>query len=376
MIPSPPAINGRRHPAFTDTECYPNYWLLRIKPLNGAIFSFELHAGQRFTRDQVADMLELFQRYCVITFNGNGYDKWMITYALSGVTPAELKVMNDRIIVERIKPWELGLDRDIGLVDHIDLMEVTPGAGSQKQYAGRIHSRTMRDLPYPPDQSLTPEQIREVFDYCGNDLAVLEHLFHECEPLLQLRERTGQRYGLDLRSKSDAQMAEAVLKKRCEEALGRRIFKGDVLPSPQMLRYKVPSYIAFNTPELQHALNLIHNEAFYIDPFTGMKVPESIDKLSINMGRTSYKMGVGGLHSQEKCVSFRSDADMVLLSPDVASYYPNLIINSGEFPPALGETFTSEYRAIKDNRIRTKAELGQLSKELKALEKELEDAQT
>lgn len=360
-IPRPPGTNGRRHPALFDTECFPNYWLLKVRPIGGATVAYRLHEGQRFTPEQSRSIMEQFEGYCALSFNGRGYDVWMIGAACSGYTPAELKALNDMIIVQRIKPWEIENLPRWEPSDHIDLMEVAPGTGSLKQYAGRIHARTMRDLPYSPDEVLTPEQIANVDSYCENDLDVLAHLYTECEPLLQLREALTQRYGIDLRSKSDAQIAEAVLKRRCEQATGQRIYRPD-WPTGQALRYRAPAFISYSTPELQHVLALVTGASFYASATGNIDVPPALDKLVINLGRSSYKVGIGGLHSQEKCVMYRSDAGMQLRAPDVASYYPSLILNSGEYPPALGPAFRQEYAAIKAERLAAKRLQAELDK--------------
>lgn len=348
-----------RPPALFDTECFPNYWLLKFRPICGATLAYRLHAGQRFTPEQSREILALFDRYCAVSFNGRGYDVWMIAAACSGHTPADLKVFNDTIIVQRIKPWDIPNLPRWEPSDHIDVMEVAPGAGSLKQYAGRIHARTMRDLPYSPDEFLTPEQIEQVDAYCENDLDVLGALFAECEPLLQLREALGTRYGIDLRSKSDAQVAEAVLRRRCEQATGQRIYRPD-WPAAQSLRYRPPPFIAYSTPELQHVFDLIVGATFHSGASGTIEIPPQLEKLTINIGRSSYKVGIGGLHSQEKSITYRSDDSMQLRAPDVASYYPSLILNSGEYPPALGFAFCSEYAAIKAERLAAKERQGRM----------------
>lgn len=352
-VPRPPAVNGRQHPALFDTECFPNYWLLKFRPIGGVTVAHRLHAGQRFTPEQAREVLAQFDGYLAVSFNGRGYDQWMIGAACSGYTPAELKTLNDTIIVQRVKPWEIPDLPRWEPPNHVDLMEVAPGDGSLKFYAARIHSKTIRDLPYSPDEVLNAEQIAHVDDYCDTDLDDLADLYAECEPLLQLREALSQRYGIDLRSKSDAQVAEAVLKRRCEQATGRRIYRPE-WTGGQVLRYRPPPYVAFATPELQHALQLIRDAQFYASATGNIDVPPSLERLVINLGRTSYKVGIGGLHSQEKCVTYRSDAGMQLRAPDVVSYYPSLIINSGEYPPAFGPVFRTEYAAIKAERVQSK----------------------
>lgn len=352
LVAPPPPATVRRPVAVYDTECFPNYWLLKLRPKGGPVYSFRIRAGQRFTDVDIGRMRLLFEAYTAVSFNGRGYDVPMITAALMGYTVEQLKWLNDRIIVERVKPWELGLP-DWAPADHIDVMEVAPGAGSQKQYAGRIHCKTMCDLPYEPDRFLTEPEIVEVDSYCENDLDVLEALFDALQPQIHQRETLGKRYGIDLRSKSDAQVAEAVLKRRCEQATGRRIFKPDV-DWHLAFRYKVPTFISYTLPQLQRALELVREAVFRLGANGTVEMPPQLEGLEITINHSTYKVGIGGLHSQEKKTVHRADDYWAIRDNDVASYYPSLILNSGEWPPALGQTFLQEYEGIKNERLDAK----------------------
>lgn len=354
--------------AVFDTECYPNCWLLKLRPIGGATLSFEIRDGAAFTVEQTAQIERLFQVYAVVSFNGMNYDVPMLRGVLAGFNTAQLKELNDRIIVDKVMPWDLGMGEWVP-ADHIDIMKVCPGAGSQKQYAGRIHHKTMRDLPYDPGTALTPAQMAEVADYCENDLDVLLALFNALAPQLRQRERLGARYGIDLRSKSEAQVAEAVLRKRCEQAQGRRIYKPNI---DWNLRFRcnVPAHIAFTMPQLQRALDIVRNAAFSIQPPASMRAPDDdpakgkcvvmpaeLEGLTVVVGQTVYQLGIGGLHSQEKrLVAVSNDTHLVRM-PDVTAYYPNLIVNSGCWPPALGQAFQTEYEGIKREREASKAKL-------------------
>lgn len=335
--------------AFFDTECYPNYWLLKIRPDGLSTFRFRVP----FSHADHVNIRTLFACYTVVSFNGNGYDVPMIACALAGYTVEQLKRVNDQIIVEGRKHWQMGLPEWVPS-DHIDVMEVAPGAGGQKQYAGRIHCKTMRDLPYSPDTPLTDAQIEEVDEYCENDLDVLAALFHALKPQLDQRVRLSERYGIDLRSKSDAQIAEAVLRKRCEIALGWRIYKPDI-DWNMRFKYRMPSFIDYQHPELLRAKSLAAGAVFQLGASGRVEMPQELEGLAVTIGRSTYKLGIGGLHSQEERVAYVSDEHNVLLDNDVASYYPSLILNSGEYPPAMGEAFRQEYAAIKDERLAAKA---------------------
>jgi hypothetical protein len=350
MIVAPPPPSGKPV-AFYDTECYPNYWLLKFRPQGGEVYSFALLAGERLDSTSIARIRRLFDLFTVVSFNGIYYDVPMITAALSCYSTEQLKWLNDEIIGGK-KPWELGLP-EWKPVDHIDVMEVLPGKGSQKAYAGRIHCKTMRDLPYSPSQYLTPTEILEVESYCENDLSVLEDLFVAVAPQLEIRVDLGERYGLDLRSKSDAQCAEAILKRRCEHALGQRIYKPEV-DWNLAFRYEPPSFLAFSTPQMQHAFEMVKTSVFTLGASGAVVMPAQLSGLEIAIGSSVYRMGIGGLHSSEKSRAIYSTETHVLRDADVASYYPSLMLNSGKYPKALGPAFLTEFGGLKGERLEDK----------------------
>ena len=361
IAPPPPPIDAPRPLAFYDTECYRNYWLLKFRPRGGAVYSFRLYAGQSFDQATAARIRMLFDLFTTVSFNGNYYDVPMICAALIGYSAEQLKWLNDRIIVEKVKPWELGLP-EWKPADHIDIKEVIPGKGGQKYKAGIIHYKTMRDLPYEPGTYLTPEQIANVDEYCENDLGQLEAQYDAIRPQIKLREALGARYSLDLRSKSDAQVAEAVLKRRCEIATGQRIYKPEINWNLQF-RFDVPEFICYQLPQLHRALEIVRNAIFRITPAGNVAMPPELEGLTITIGQSTYKLGIGGLHSQEKQAVHKADDHWVLRDNDVASYYPSLILNSGAWPEALGEAFLQEYAAIKDERLACKALAKKLEKQ-------------
>lgn len=360
LIPSPPQVHVGKQAAHFDTECFINFWLLKFRPKGGRAYSFTLRNDQIFSQVQVDGIRALFDAYCAISFNGIYYDIPMITAALCGYSAGQLKWLNDKIIVEKLKPWELNLP-EWAPKDHIDVMEVAPGQGSQKQYAARIHCKTMRDLPYSPDRVLTEAEIFEVETYCDNDLDVLEALHNALQPHIRQREKIGARYGLDLRSKSDAQVAEAVLRKRCEQATGQRIYKPNI-DWNQNFKYEVPDFITFQLPELQNVLDQVRLSVFGFNAAGAVAMPSHLEGLEVKVNRGTYKIGIGGLHSQESCVAYRSDVNWTIRDNDVAAYYPSLILNSGKWPTSMGRAFVDEYAEIKNERIVAKSLQAKLKK--------------
>lgn len=359
MIPPPPP--DKKPVAFFDSESFPNYWLLKFRVQNGPLYSFALRAGQSLSPEDISRLLSLFAMFTAVSFNGNYYDAPLIGYALSGFTAEQLKWMSDEIILRNLKPWEMSEAAQWKPPDHIDIMEVLPGSGSQKQYAGRIHCKTMRDLPYDDRTILTEDQITQVDSYCENDLTVLEALYAALAPQLEIRVRLGSRFGIDLRSCSDAQVGERVIKARCEQILRCRIYKPEIDWNIRF-RYEVPHFIDFCSSELKQALQLVKESIFALGPSGHVVLPEQLEELEIPIGKTIYRLGIGGLHSKDKSIVHRSDADYILRDNDVRGYYPRLILNSGHWPPALGAAFREAYGAIVSERDEDKAEEKRLKK--------------
>lgn len=356
MIPAPPTS---KPVAFYDTECYPNYWLLKFRPQAGSVYTFELRAGESFDAETRRRIAYLFELFTVVSFNGNYYDVPMVSAAIAGYTCEQLKWLNDEIIVRGAKPWELSLP-NWKPADHIDVMEVAPGAGSLKLYGGRIHSKRLRDLPYEVGRYLSDYEMSEVASYCENDLDLLEDLFVALAPQLKHRADLSERYGIDLRSKSDAQLAETVIKVRCEQALNRRIYKAEI-DWNLAFRYEPPAYLGFQTQPLRELFESVRASVFTLGMSGAVEMPPQLEGLAIGIGSSVYRMGIGGLHSSEKCIVHRADAETVLRDADVASYYPSLILNSGKYPASLGPMFLTIYELIKNERLDAK----KLEKELK-----------
>ena len=190
--------------AYLDTECYPNYWLCRFS--TGEIF--ELFPD---TQLDVAGLRKALSNYTIYTFNGTRYDVPMLAGALAGKSCEQLKALSDYIIADAVKWWELP---GIEWLDHVDIMQVAPGAGSQKMYGAKMHTRTLQDLPYDPAYKLDWYEIMRVRDYCGIDLIVLQELCETLKSALDLREAIRKAEGIDVRSKSGPQIAESIFKRK------------------------------------------------------------------------------------------------------------------------------------------------------------------
>jgi len=343
-----------RPTAVCDTECFWGYWAIAFRCVDtGRSRLIDTYPGKPLDLTGLATMIS---KWRLITFNGNHYDLPMIMLAMSGVDTDELKVANDLLITTDMKSWEF-LDRK-GLrihpkVDHIDLIDVAPGRASLKIYGGRIHTKRMQDLPFPHDFPIeTPGHRAIVRDYLINDLNNTIDIYKELKTRIDLRCLMSDQYGSDLRSKSDQQLAEAVIKYEVEKITGKRLWKPNTDGQQVKFRYRVPSFIEFETPECQEMLSRVKQAYFSINHKGSVDLPSEISTVTI--AGDVYRMGIGGLHSSEKKRSFVADEEFTYLDRDVTSYYPMIILALGLYPPHIGKIFSTIFQGIVRERVAAK----------------------
>jgi hypothetical protein len=155
-------------------------------------------------------------------------------------------------------------------------------------------------------------------------------------------------YGENLMSKSDAQIAEVVIKSELTKE------KVSVNKSPikagQKFKYKMPEFIQFKHENLKDLKQRVIDCVFTIEKTGSVKIPKLIaDKVPFN--GAAYQFGIGGLHStEEKQAIIKKEGDF-LCDFDVASFYPNIILGQSLHPKHLTHKFLNVYKSIVDKRI-------------------------
>lgn len=352
--------------ASCDTECFPNYWCIGFENIEtGRQTVLEMYEGHPLDREKLKRILKRFRFY---TFNGNHYDIPMIALALQpDSTPKRMKIFNDAIIMNgrdgrpHRKPWEILERYNVRVpswLDHIDLFEVAPGVRlSLKKYGARMNMKRLAETPIPFDKPIDLDRDRpKVLRYLGNDLATTSELKRRLKSELLARAYMSNELGVDVRSKSDAQMAESQFKVKYERATGAPPDRPKV--RSMSFYYEPPPFIKFKTPLLRDVFDVVCNAKFVIDASDSkqkkvwgvVKLPPTIKALKIRIGFTDYKMGIGGLHSKEHNRSFIADEDTRIVDRDVRAYYPRLMLSCGYEPTALEGFFTPIFKESVEKR--------------------------
>lgn len=335
-----------------DIEVYRNYFLACFRSLQSKrVVYFEMFDGCELN---IAKLAWVVRNFKLIGFNSRAFDIPLLQLAIAGATCSQLKDATDKIIHEDVPGWELlksfNVDEFIG--DHIDLIKVAPLQASLKIYGGRLHCKRMWDLPFAPDTNLSADQMTITRWYCLNDLDQTELLYDALRSQIDMRARMGADIDKDLRSLSDAQIAESVISYQLRQAgiVPRRV----QIREGEIYQYQPPAFIKFNTPYMQEIYSQILEFDFTVGADGYVKQPAALEALKISIGQSEYQMGMGGLHSCEKQAIHIADDTVRIIDRDVASYYPAIILNCELYPEHLGKQFLEIYRTIVQKRLQAK----------------------
>ena len=320
----------------------------------------ELGKRAAFWWHRPGDMAKLSKLLSNEAFTWVGFNSWkfdlpIVSYAMAGANPAQLKDLSARLIDDNMMPWdaEALFGFEMLKVDHIDVFNVAPGVEiSLKRYMGRMGYPSLIDMPFHHTKDLEPNEHSLVEKYCFNDVGGTAWLLKKLKTELDLRVDMSAEYGLDLRSKSDAQMAEAIIKKRLElKSFGKK-------NPPPFVSYSAPDFIHTDSPIILDLIEKLEATSFTVNPGNGSpEVPEFLAEPA-KLGYGTYQMGIGGLHSTHDVNLYVAASDELCVSDfDVASYYPNVIMKAGLIPAfgaGKGERFIAEYTSIYHRRMEAK----------------------
>lgn len=340
-----------------DIECYKNYFLLIVTDVrSGFVQRWETFNGEELGRYSKEHLVKVLQSSTMISFNGLNYDHAMVCGYLSDLTHSQLFDLSQWMISTEMSQWNWEREFDNIMnyeYTHIDIFGVAPGLASLKIYGGRLHHPKLQDLPVAWDKPISAKQRDVLVSYCINDNDVTKTLFQYLKEQLLLRQALGKIYGIKLLSKSDAQIAEGVIRKQMQ--------KQGVDARPKQLKpkkfylYEAPECIRFDSEILQAMFNTVKSAKFDISAKGSVLLPKQVREV-IKYNGKKYQFGIGGLHSKESAVAYERRPGVAYVDFDVTSYYPSIILTNGYYPEPLTDKFIDVYRGIVDRRIQAKQE--------------------
>jgi len=335
-----------------DIECYINYFLaVFYDPDDGRNTRIFEYVQDKNNPNELKAFFknEQMRKTLFVSFNGLNYDIPIIQAFIHGNSLEDLKKISDEIIKKGKKHWQILKDCPQLELNHIDLKEVAPGHAGLKLYAARMHYPKLQELPIDPESVIEKNQYSVLKEYCLNDCKITYELFNKLKKAIDLRVSLSEQYGVDLRSKSDAQIAENVV-------LSEIGIKSKKIDHPEKVKFIRPEWMKFKHFDLEILCCQFEEFDFEIDNgkirLPGFFKEKNND--TVQVFGNHYSTGIGGLHSIEKSRSIKSDKNKILIDRDVASYYPSIILNRDLYPPQLGKKFIDVYRGLVEKRLDAK----------------------
>jgi hypothetical protein len=313
-------------------------------------------------KEDYSDIREfLNQEMVLVGYNNHSYDDPMLRFLMSyegDKFPLESYNLTAKLLDENFRDDKaiLGLRYPRNVFypwKSIDLMKILAGDKlgiSLKQTAINLKWYKIQDIPISPFSAVNANQLQSVLDYNLNDVLITKRLYEEISPIRQLRVDLSNLYSIDLTSASDSKMANLILENIYSNELKMDIRAVRAMRTPRekvLLGECVAKFVNFQSPELKEMLQRISSS--YVYNFNNYRYSETVYFANCN-----FSLGVGGLHTEDAPGVFTTDENFIIQDMDVASYYPNLIINNNFYPEHLGPNFISVLKKITAERLQAK----------------------
>lgn len=219
-----------------------------------------------------------------------------------------------------------------------------------KQVAVNLKYPKIQDIPIDPSSSVKSNQLDMVLSYNKNDVLITKRLYEKITPIRKLREELGKIYPIDFSSASDSKIANLIFEHVYSTEMHMDIRALRTMRTPRekvLLGECVAKFVNFQSSELKEMLKRISSTWVYA--YNDYRYRESI-----YFANCGFSLGVGGLHTEDAPGIFDTDEHYIIQDCDVASYYPNLIINNNFYPEHLGPNFIQVLKKITAERLQAK----------------------
>lgn len=261
-------------------------------------------------------------------FNNKHYDDWILLTMINGADPERVKDHND-FIIGGGNGWEYPfIQFQKKPFKSFDLRDDIPDKGlSLKAIEGNLYLPIVESsVPFDIDRPLTDEELEEVIRYCKNDVDATVRLYQERADYLKSKKIVGDMYGVPVEEAlglTNAKLSARVLgAKRVDRTDERDYTIPDnldpaLIPEPvlnfflQIRDKSIPDVKLFGTGK---------------QGYKGMTLDVWIET---GGGRCPVTYAWGGVHGAKPAYQTEATEERLIVNYDVASLYPNSMINFG-----------------------------------------------
>jgi len=187
----------------------------------------------------------------------------------------------------------------------------------------------------------TKKQLDTIIKYCINDVHSTKEIFNKSQSQIKLRKALTKKYKVDLFSASEPRISKELFAYHMSKKLNISKYEIKKMRTHRdviKLKDIILPYVEFNSPQFQ--LMLERFEILELDPYN----LKGSFKYAINYKEVKTQFGLGGAHGARKAGVYESDDEYIIMSSDVTSFYPNLVIKNKWSPAHFpADEFCDQY---------------------------------
>lgn len=341
-----------------DVETFTNCFTLVARQLDSNEYKeFVIHES----RDDLNELIEWLKTTPkLIGFNNIEFDDQIVEYIWRSflqskrVSANEIYKFLDKLPINTGDRFKIPYDEWKLTFKSVDLFKVNHYDNKKtglKWLEFSTRWNKLSDLPLRHDASVSKSKLVEVLRYNKNDVNITYDFFYRCKPMIKLRKELAQKFdNFRIMNMSDTAIGtyifEHVLTK--EYGLKKKELKKGTHRDSIVCKDLLVDYISFNSIQFTEIYNTFKNRIYEDVPTNGIK--GSMYEQTTLFDDMVFVFGSGGLHACWRAGEFTANDEYVIMSVDVASYYPNLAIKNRIYPNHIGSTFCSIYRELYEER--------------------------
>ncbi len=304
-----------------------------------------------------------------VSFNGLAFDSQITEHILKnaeqlleqdGHTIARFLYGKAQSVIQRTNDGEFAefSPRDLS-IRQIDVFKLNHWDNNAKRSSLKWIQYTMDwkniiDMPIHHTTKVDASLIDSIINYCINDVRSTKQIMHLSKSQIELRRNLTQEYNIDLFSASEPRISKELFLHFLSKQTGIKKWELRQMRTHRnkiVVKDIILPYIEFKTATFQRLLQKFQDVVIFPSETKGGF------KYSIQYKNVKTDYGLGGIHGARATRIYNSDEDMVIMSSDVVSFYPNLAIRNkwapGHLPQeefcALYEWFFEERKKISKN---------------------------
>jgi len=298
-----------------------------------------------------------------VSFNGLGFDSQITEHILrnkeqlleqSGDTIARFIYRKAQDVINRSNNGEFQeySPRDLS-IRQLDVFKLNHWDNNAKRSSLKWIQYTMDwhniiDMPIHHTTEVTTEQIPEIIRYCINDVKSTKQIMFLCKDQIDLRRNLTDEYGIDLYSASEPRISKELFLLFLSKQTGIKKYELRQMRTNRLkitVRDIILPYIEFKTATFQNLLKKFQDVVIYPGETKGGF------KYSVRYKGVQTDFGLGGVHGARSTKVYEANQEMIIMTSDVTSFYPNLAIRNKWAPAHLPkEEFCNLYEWFFEER--------------------------